>query len=184
MIEGLRTVFSLVCGQYADHVWVPGQCPLPCCQRCTGLYAGAFLAVLCQFVFRPRPTYAFRLWHGLFLLLMVPFGFHWLSQGPVLRCETGILFGFGVVAFLWLVPGAKWQTQAPPRTAGYSFGLLASLVSIPVTALWGGRPGGFLLSWLAALGLFALGVLVLINLGLALTGLLSLRRGIGENLSA
>jgi hypothetical protein len=33
---------------------------------------------------------------------MVPFGFHWVPQGPMLRTVTGLLFGFGLVAYLRL----------------------------------------------------------------------------------
>jgi len=73
-------------------------------------------ALLLLFFLKPQPNTAFRWLHGLFLLLMVPFGFHWLPQGPVLRCETGILFGFGIVAYLWLVPGARqYGSPTSPR---------------------------------------------------------------------
>ncbi len=63
----------------------------------------------------PRLTGRFLEMHGAFLLLMVPFGFHWVAQGPVLRTLTGVLFGFGVVTFLWLPlsQGLREQTTNP-----------------------------------------------------------------------
>ena len=60
---------------------------------------------------KPKFSNRFLLVHGAFLLLMAPFGFHWLPQGPVLRTMTGVLFGFGVVTFLWLQPAARGAPQ-------------------------------------------------------------------------
>jgi len=106
-MEWLAAVFSLVCGQNPTHTWAPAGVILPCCQRCTGLYTGAALAVLLQLLLQPRLTDRFLQLHGLFLLQMVPFGFHWLPQGPLVRTLTGLLFGFGVVAFLFCLPRAR-----------------------------------------------------------------------------
>jgi len=102
MLEILTHWFAAVCGQDPGHTWAPGGILLPCCQRCTGLYVGAGVAALLHLWLRPRLTSRFLEMHGAFLLLMIPFGFHWLPQGPALRTLTGVLFGFGVVAFLWL----------------------------------------------------------------------------------
>ena len=44
MQDLLQTIFGWVCGQNPGHTWAPGGLMLPCCQRCTGLYAGAFFA--------------------------------------------------------------------------------------------------------------------------------------------
>ena len=88
---------------------------LPCCQRCTGLYVGAGVAALLHLWLRPRLSGRFLEIHGAFLLVMVPFGFHWVAQGPVLRTLTGVLFGFAVVTFLWL-PLSRRASAASRRT--------------------------------------------------------------------
>jgi uncharacterized membrane protein len=111
MLEVLHHLFAAVCGQNPEHTWAPGGVPLPFCQRCTGLYVGAGAAWLLHRWLKPRPTARFLEVHGAFLLLMAPCGFHWVPQGPVLRTLSGALFGFAVVAFLWLPVGdarARW----------------------------------------------------------------------------
>jgi uncharacterized membrane protein len=102
MLDFLAHLFAAVCGQNPDHTWAPGGLLLPCCQRCTGLYAGAGVAALLHLWLRPKLTGRFLEIHGAFLLLMVPFGFHWVPQGPALRTAAGVLFGFGVVTYLML----------------------------------------------------------------------------------
>jgi uncharacterized membrane protein len=102
MPELLRHVFGWVCGQDPAHTWSPGDELLPLCQRCTGVYAGAFVAALLHLAWRPLPTPRWLWLNGAFLLSMLPFGFYWIPQNAELRCASGILFGFGLVAFLWL----------------------------------------------------------------------------------
>ena len=118
MIEGLFHLFAAVCGQNPGHTWAPGGMLLPCCQRCTGLYVGAGVAGLLHLWLRPRLSGRFLEIHGAFLIFMVPFGFHWVADGPVLRTVTGVLFGFGVVTCLWLAI----ETRA----------------RVPMVRLWGG----------------------------------------------
>jgi uncharacterized membrane protein len=125
-LETLNHTFSWVCGQNPDHTWIPGGLPLPCCQRCTGLYVGAAVAVLLHLALKPLPTARFLQIHGLFLLLMVPFGFHWLPQGELLRAGTGVLFGFGVVTFLSLKLSAR-TTTARLRSSDTTFCLTPAL---------------------------------------------------------
>jgi len=112
MLEILAHWFAAVCGQDPGHTWAPGGILLPCCQRCTGLYVGAGVAALLHLWLRPRLTGRFLELHGAFLLLMVPCGFHWVTQGPVLRMLTGVLFGFGVVTFLWLPLSQRFGERA------------------------------------------------------------------------
>lgn len=97
----LDHIFSFVCGQTPAHTWAPGGLALPFCQRCAGLYVGAVIGVLLQVLFRPRFSTAYQWMHGLFLLQMIPFGFHLVPQGPMIRTITGGLFGLGVVGYLW-----------------------------------------------------------------------------------
>jgi uncharacterized membrane protein len=102
MPELLRHVFGWVCGQNPAHTWSPGGELLPLCQRCTGVYIGAFAAALLHLAWRPAPAPRWLWLNGAFLLFIMPSGFYWIPQNPELRCASGILFGFGLVAFLWL----------------------------------------------------------------------------------
>ncbi len=181
MLDGLSQLFSAVCGQNPAHTWAPGGLLLPCCQRCTGLYAGAALAALLHWTLKPKLTARFLELHGLFLLLMVPFGFHWVAHGPVMRSITGVLFGFGLVAFLSLnlrMPPTEVPTQRRKgaevgrETVGvsqrawrlaYWLGLGAAVAGVPVAAAGGGQVVAYLLATLCAAGSVALGLLALVN---------------------
>src|SRR5574341_551103 len=138
-MEELSRLFSFVCGQAPEHIWAPEGLWLPMCQRCTGLYVGAAMAVLLHLWQRPRLTRAFLGIHGAFLLLMIPFGYHWLPQGPTSRAVTGVLFGFGVVTFL-LLPLAdarersrkhRKHNHAASESGRYFAGLLIALAAVP-----------------------------------------------------
>jgi len=149
---------------------------LPCCQRCTGFFAGAAVALLLQMAFRMRPSARFLQVHGLFLLSMVPLGFQWVPHGPVVRTLSGILYGFGVVAFLWLLPLERYcevGEQTSRALSLYALGLLASLVAVPALARWGGRSAGWLLAAMALAGLAGIAALALANVGAGLAWLVS-----------
>lgn len=163
----LQHVFSFVCGQNPAHTWTPGGELLPCCQRCTGLYTGAGVAVVLQLALRMRPTARFLQVHGALILLMVPFGFHWIAHGEFVRTLTGLLFGFGAVCFLWLVPGehvSGMAGQTRRQQMFYAAVMVATLVIVPMLARWGGRSGGLILAIGALGGLVGLGGLVFANL--------------------
>ena len=166
--------FSLLCGQNPDHIWAPGQVPLPFCQRCTGLYVGAFVCLLLHWALRPRQGNRFVALHCLFLVIAAPFGFHLIPDGPVLRAMTGVLCGFGIGTFLWLVPAtARGVSEAPTsKSAGalYALGLGATLLLLPPAARFGGVVIGCALQWLAATGAIALGGLTIANLAFGLRG--------------
>jgi uncharacterized membrane protein len=130
MIEILSHLFAAVCGQNPGHTWAPGGMLLPCCQRCTGLYVGAGVAGLLHLWLRPRLSGRFLEIHGAFLLFMAPFGFHWVADGPALRTVTGVLFGFGVVTFLWLA--LESRAGVPPALGYAGLKLLRSAFG------WGG----------------------------------------------
>jgi len=163
---------------------MPGGWVLPCCQRCVGLYAGAAFAVALQILVRPRPTGRFLKCHGLFLAQMVPFGFHWVSQGAVLRTVTGYLFGYGLIAFLWLqarqVFGLSYSSRAG-RLWRYYLTLGFGLMTVVALALWGGRFGALVLIAWVMIGALALAVLAGANLalGLGTLGRWLLRTGLG-----
>jgi uncharacterized membrane protein len=171
MNDWVTSAFSLVCGQYPEHIWAPGGVTLPCCQRCTGLYAGAFCAVVVHLLTQPHLARVFVWLHLLLLLQMAPFGFHWVAQGPTLRTLSGACFSIAVVAFLWLLPAARWAHPDDRRHAsvwGYGFALLVC-ATLPLTlALWAGRAGALSLTLMASLGATALLGLALLNLALLL----------------
>lgn len=163
----LTRLFGFVCGQLPAHTWSPGHVLLPLCQRCTGLYAGAAVALLLHAGLRLRPSERFLWLHGGFLLLMVPLGFHWVPQDGLIRTLSGTLFGVGVTSFLWLTTGPRvMATLALDRTGWlvYVTGLACTLAFIPVAAIWGDSRAWYALAIPATLGLAGLGFLVLGNI--------------------
>jgi uncharacterized membrane protein len=158
-------LFSLVCGR--EHVWTLAGEPLPFCQRCTGLYVGGALAVLLLLLFRPRPTPNVLWVHGLLLLLMVPFGFNWIEQGPTVRMLTGQLFALGLVYYLGLAAAAPlrlWSGRGPGHPWAYALGALVEIVALQAAVRGGGAAARAVLAWTGVAGLAAYAVLVLANL--------------------
>ncbi|MCB1126198.1 MAG: DUF2085 domain-containing protein [Verrucomicrobiae bacterium] len=174
MNGGLAEAFSLVCGQNPDHTWIVGGLALPCCERCTGLYAGAACALILHLVFRPQSR-DWHWWvHALLLLQMAPFGLHWVEQGAVLRTVSGLLFGFGLVAYLWIAPTSLIKRPFPPCPRGcgpgYGLGLVCTVLLVPGLALWGGVLTASVLTCLAVAGALTFATLVVLNIGLGLVG--------------
>lgn len=158
----LRHLFALVCGQ--AHVWNVGGHTLPLCQRCTGLYAGAAVALLLWLMFRPRPTPG-RLWaHGLALLLMVPFGYHLVPQAGEVRTLTGFVFAIGLVYFLLLVPAVWLRLRLSEHARGYLAGMFAAAPALMIAIHFGGAVAAMVLSGLSVAGLAALALLSAANL--------------------
>jgi uncharacterized membrane protein len=186
MPEILAHWFAAVCGQDPGHTWAPGGILLPCCQRCTGLYVGAGVAVLLHLWLRPRLGSRFLEIHGAFLLAMVPFGFHWVAQGPTLRTLSGGLFGFAVATFLWLPFGnylnPLCESPALHLRAEWPYFLVlgATLMLLPTTVMLGGTIAAYGLSCLAFCGALALLALVIADIGLALTGAFRLARSLAR----
>jgi hypothetical protein len=134
------------------------------------------MAALLHLWLRPPLTGRFLQAHGGFLLLMAPFGFHWLPQGPVLRTITGLLFGFGIFTFLWLPMSRRFADLASSRArpihpcATYAIGLGLAAGLVPLLAACGGRGTAYALSGLVCFGLAALAVVICGNAVLALSG--------------
>ncbi|HLP78415.1 MAG TPA: DUF2085 domain-containing protein, partial [Candidatus Paceibacterota bacterium] len=122
MLDRLTDAFALVCGQNTGHTWLCAGQELPCCQRCTGLYLGALAAFVLLKFLRLTMTNRFLWIHGATLMLMVPFGFHWVPQNAFLRAASGVLFGFGLVAFLQL-PLAKPNPPASETSESRHLGV-------------------------------------------------------------
>lgn len=187
-MDWLAHVFGQVCGQMPEHTWQPGGLPLPVCQRCTGLYAGAAAAALLLACLRPRLEGRFLQIHGAFLLVMAPFGFHWMPQGAAGRAVTGVLFGAAVVVFLALWPaeslvstrlnsgnGSELRRAEPGQArrwsrGGYFAGLAAAALGVPALGQWGGPAAAGALGILIAAGGLVIAGLATANLAwLAMT---------------
>ncbi len=141
---------------------------LPLCQRCVGLYAGACLAGLLLWFARPRMSGRFLWIHGLFLLCMVPLGFHWVAQGPFLRAVSGVAFGAGLVTFLSLPMLNRTQSDqfGNKRTDWCAAGYWTGLVTGAGLVVWAGGQGGEVLGGvLVTLALGGLGVLAFLVAG-------------------
>ena len=163
----LDRVFELVCSQAPSHTWACGGETLPFCQRCTGLYVGAAIALALHLLVRPPLGYRLRQLHALLLLQMIPFGFHLVPQGAVLRTLSGLLFSFGLVGFLWLLPATHLRlrtTNESWRFPAYALSGGASLIFVLAAARWGGVAAGRVLSTIGLAGLVGLGFLILANL--------------------
>ena len=178
MSDSLNQFFGFLCGQNPDHTWAPGGILLPVCQRCTGLYVGAAVAALLHWWLKPRLTPRFLWAHGVFLALMAPCGFHWVPQGPALRTISGLLFGFGVTAFLKAplvkseIRNPKSETNSKSQSAvTYYTGLTITLLLVPLLAARGGWLAAALFSGAAFFGAVALAIMILADTGIALAGL-------------
>lgn len=163
----MRQIFGFVCSQNPAHTWAPGDELLPVCQRCTGLYVGAALALLLLLWFRPATDARYRCLHAALVLLMTPFGFHLLPHGAVLRTMSGQWFGFGVVGLLWLLPAGMLSV----RTRNVGRNLLpyvavgtASIFLLPLFLIWSPAIAAPVLSWLILAGLAAVCALLVGNL--------------------
>jgi uncharacterized membrane protein len=169
-VTSLHDIFSLVCGQ--RHNWVVGGEELPFCQRCTGLYVGAVLAFPVFLSFRPKPTSRMLWVHGVLLLLMVPFGYHLVSQTGEMRMLTGQLFAIGLVYYLMLLPGDHWPKWHEPvlhTIPAYLVTTIAAVLLLQAAVFWGGAPTNTILSWVGFGGLSLYTILVLLNLALLAT---------------
>jgi uncharacterized membrane protein len=178
--DWLGAPFELLCGRDPSHMWSPGGVPLPFCQRCTGFYAGAAVALALHLALRIRPNNRFLVAHGGFLLLMIPLGYHWVPHNALVRALSGVLFGAGVVSFLWLFPGPRAGADRDPGRAEsliYAIGIIGALALVPASAAWGGRGAWYALVCLATLGLAGLTALVAANAGFGLLWLRSRRSG-------
>ena len=188
MMSFLDQVFALVCGQEPSHSWAPGGNLLPFCQRCTGLYTGAAIAAALQLILRLQPRSAYLWFHGLLLLQMIPFGFHLVPQGPVLRTLSGQLFSLGVVAYLWLVPGSRLAMGAgekyePWKACLYGVSAGAGSFLVLAGAAWGGPLAAAIITRTGLAGLAAFAVLIVANLAFFLSSAWAWARRVGQRVT-
>lgn len=161
----LYDIFSLVCGQV--RCFRIEASPLPVCQRCLGLYAGALLTLL-------GLAASGTLWRGLpgrrmLALQMVALviaglgGFHAIDPGPGWRMACGLWEGHVTTA--WLACGAAllWSRSRPlplpcwrKGDSALSAGMLI-LFTVPALADgWVSAPGWVFWTTVACIGALAL----------------------------
>ena len=99
--ELARGVFSFLCHQDPSRTFQPGGEPVAMCARCVGVYVG-FLFALPLMIVATRMSGKWALYlHALFVLQVIPFGFHLIRHGPTVRAISGQLFAIGVVYLLF-----------------------------------------------------------------------------------
>ena len=141
------------------------------CQRCTGFYAGAVIALALILWFRPQPDARYRWIHTILVLSMAPFGFQLVSHGAVVRTLSGAWFGFGIVGLLWLFPEQELSNEERRSNSWKRLHLCLGalcLILLPVFASHGGAMAAEILPWLSVIGFAVLGGLLLLNLVLFL----------------
>lgn len=164
-MEFLRIFFSYICGQ--QHTLVLGGITLPFCQRCIGLYVGAFVAIALVSWLRPRPGAFFYWLHGVFMLVMFPFGFHLVDHGALVRTFTGTLFAFGMVYFLMLNLLTRfhgWKPESRLRLALYLILLSVATLSLLVMIRYGQDGVAISLAVIGLLGFAGIATLTAANL--------------------
>jgi uncharacterized membrane protein len=173
----LASIFSFVCGQL--HCWAPGGVAMPVCERCLGLYVGALWSTVLVVIVRGSPTRAMLWMHGMAMLVMLPFGYHLVPHGPVVRTVSGFLFGVGMAYYLSLVLAEIFQLERFVRdrsAIAYAVAALLPLPFILLAAKNGSALVGPRLALLAAAGLAVTASLALANLACFCYSFLVLRQ--------
>jgi len=130
--EAARAIFAYLCHQQPERAWLVGGELLPLCARCTGVYAGAAIALLAvPFLPGSRPR-ALAAAIALAITQMVVLGYHLVPFGQPawLRTLSGQVFALGLVTLLaqplcprhggpqrrwpWFA-FTRWQASAPFR---------------------------------------------------------------------
>ena len=122
-------------------------------------------------IIRPVPTVRWLWAHGGLLLIMVPFGYHWLPQGAALRAMSGVAFGFGLVAFLRLTLPERSPGRSAHGSIGNSFrmgwymaGFVATMLLVPWLGSFGNVGMAEVLAVFTACGALVLYGLVAVNI--------------------
>jgi len=139
--------------------------------------------MLLVLLFKPKPTSRMLWLHGICLLAMIPFGYHWVAQTGEERTLTGQLFAFGLIYYLTLLPAdrlPKWKALWECNSQSYLVGAVLILLTLQVDIAWGGLRTNAMLAWLGTTGLVLYAFLALANvLLLVLLAWQSLRRRTG-----
>lgn len=192
MSDAVTTFFAHFCGQ--GRCFVVDGAPLPVCQRCFGLYAGAVLTALWLLgggLWRcGLPARRVIAAHALLLIAAMLGGLHVLDGGPAWRVTCGLWTGH--VALIWLLCGAV-QLRSAAHLRGAPPGVwsrrhtIGALLAGPLLVLIGliatAAPPAQWWCWTAfviagAAALLAAALDVLITLLLVLAARVRRRRGI------
>jgi len=172
MGEFLNQTFEWVCSQPPGRTWSLDGEWLPFCQRCTGIYVGAVVAFVLQWVLKIRSDSRLLGVYGLLLVQLVPFGLHILPDTAILRTLTGMAFGFGLVGFLWLLPQERLNfgsIPCAPVLRRYAALALLSALGLIFAITRGGTLVALALSFVGFAGFLILLLLTVINLCLLAT---------------
>jgi uncharacterized membrane protein len=168
-VSGLYELFSWFCGQ--THCWAPGGRLMPVCERCMGLYVGVFAAAVLILLLRPRITNSLLWINGLMMLSMIPFGYHLVPHGALVRTATGFFFGVGLFFYSLLIPGQLLSIDLRPHRVHsfvYACATAAPLPILMFAAAKGPLWSGVALSILSIVGLIIIGAMLLLNFFLLL----------------
>ena len=116
-MDTLSAIYSHICSQ--GRCFAIDGCPLPVCQRCLGLYAGAALTLVWLLAARPwrrgLPPVGVLAAHVAILLAALLGGLHVIDPGPRWRMVCGL--GTGHVIVVWLICGSAALRRASPACA-------------------------------------------------------------------
>jgi uncharacterized membrane protein len=162
-MEVLVKYFSWLCGQATDRSWLFGSEMFPLCERCTGIYAGAAIAMALFLWNRPRPSRTSLVAYGSLILQIIPAGLHWWFDTPALRTLSGAWFGIGLVGLLYHQPAIHYFSHAEKKKSPVvpmTFLLVTGLVPLIER---GDVVTGKVCADLVFLGLISIGGLIALN---------------------
>ena len=166
MIQNLaRLAFSLLCHQDPARSWAPAGVPAALCQRCAGVYMGAFFALFLFPLARFKPGTKILCLHGAFLLQGAVLALAPLAQPGWIRTLSGQIFAQGALYFLWL--HILFQRRLLKEGAApfhYFAGLLFSLFFVQIIVHYPIAVGVTLIHLFSLMGLLALMTLVVISI--------------------
>ena len=167
--EAARAIFAHLCHQQPERAWLVGGELLPLCARCTGVYAGAAVALLAvPFLPASRPRAAAAA-VTLAVAQMIVLGVHLvpLGQPAWLRTLSGQVFALGLVTLLAL-PLCPGHAAPQRRWPWFAFTALAGIGALQAALACGPRVVATLIELLALVGVVALPVAALAALAVTL----------------
>ena len=168
--EIARVVFSFLCHQDVGSSRPDAGIPAALCQRCMGMYAGAFLALFLFPLARFKPDNKILLVHGLFLFQGVLLGVFSFPQAGWIKILSGQLFVLGVFYILWMniqIKRRLFKDQASPLR--YFSALVCSLFIVQVIVHLPFPIAQSLMDILSLLGLVSIFLLSLVTIIALLT---------------
>jgi uncharacterized membrane protein len=138
-MEFLTEIFSYICGR--NRCFVIDGAALPVCQRCLGLYVGAFFTlswlILTRTYRRGLPSWSVTMLHIAMILTAMVGGIHLLDLGPRWRLLCGLWTGH--VITLWLI-GAGIQLRLLDKMIGWhAYAKLRHVHPAPAQLSWQGK---------------------------------------------